>query len=219
VIGSPPLSYQQIRIGRFAVGLSGLNEAFTTLYKEGFEPDESVVPALMAHVRQQNYVPPAAEAEYVEALLREFRRFCEQMAARPPARGDPVVSHRPRRLVRRLWGVPPLLHLRCVCHDRRWQGGGCGAVQMRGGLQRLRAGLQAGGHRLSTQRSATSILTAEHAETAETWKKSSASLRSRGEIKGGNMVRQARIMSNWLRGHIRERGGAFNITTRLVVVG
>jgi len=80
VIGSPPLSYRQIRIGRFAVGLSGLNETFTTLYREGFEPDESAVPALMAHVRQQNYVPPAAEAEYVEALLREFRRFCEQMA-------------------------------------------------------------------------------------------------------------------------------------------
>lgn len=26
------------------------------------------------------------------------------------------------------------------------------------------------------------------------------------------MVRQARIMSNWLRQHIREHGGAFNIT-------
>jgi len=33
------------------------------------------------------------------------------------------------------------------------------------------------------------------------------------------MVRKARIMSNWLRQQIRERGGAFNITTRLVVVG
>jgi hypothetical protein len=33
------------------------------------------------------------------------------------------------------------------------------------------------------------------------------------------MVREARIMSNWLRQHIRERGGAFDITTRLVIVG
>jgi hypothetical protein len=40
-----------------------------------------------------------------------------------------------------------------------------------------------------------------------------------GEIKGGKMVQQARIMSNWLRQHIRERDGAFNINIRLVVVG
>jgi hypothetical protein len=33
------------------------------------------------------------------------------------------------------------------------------------------------------------------------------------------MIRPAHIMSNWLRGHIRERGGTFNITTRLVIVG
>jgi hypothetical protein len=33
------------------------------------------------------------------------------------------------------------------------------------------------------------------------------------------MVRKARIMSSWLRQHIRERGGTFNITTRLVIVG
>ncbi len=33
------------------------------------------------------------------------------------------------------------------------------------------------------------------------------------------MIPQARIMSNWLRGYIRERGGAFNITTRIVIVG
>jgi hypothetical protein len=33
------------------------------------------------------------------------------------------------------------------------------------------------------------------------------------------MARKARIMSNWLRQHIREQGGTFNITTRLVIVG
>lgn len=33
------------------------------------------------------------------------------------------------------------------------------------------------------------------------------------------MAQQARLMSNWLREYIRERGGTFNITTRTVIVG
>jgi hypothetical protein len=33
------------------------------------------------------------------------------------------------------------------------------------------------------------------------------------------MVQQVRLMSNWLRGYIREGGGTFNITTRMVIVG
>ncbi len=33
------------------------------------------------------------------------------------------------------------------------------------------------------------------------------------------MAQPARLMSNWLRGYIRERGGTFNITTRTVIVG
>jgi NAD-dependent dihydropyrimidine dehydrogenase PreA subunit len=75
------LSYRQTRVGRFTVGLSGLNEVFTALYEEGCEPDAAVVPELLARVGRHNYVPPAAEAEYGEALLREFRRFCRQQAA------------------------------------------------------------------------------------------------------------------------------------------
>jgi hypothetical protein len=33
------------------------------------------------------------------------------------------------------------------------------------------------------------------------------------------VVQQVRLMSNWLRGHIRERGGTFQITTQTVIVG
>jgi hypothetical protein len=33
------------------------------------------------------------------------------------------------------------------------------------------------------------------------------------------MNHKARIMSNWLRGYIRDRGGALNITTRVVILG
>jgi len=76
-----PLSYRQVKVGRFTVGLSGLNEVLTALYEAGYAPDGSAVPELMARFRQHNYIPPAAETDYAEALLREFRRFCRQQAA------------------------------------------------------------------------------------------------------------------------------------------
>jgi len=33
------------------------------------------------------------------------------------------------------------------------------------------------------------------------------------------MIRRARLMSSWLRQHIREQDGVFNITTRLIIAG
>lgn len=75
------LSYRQVRVGRFTVGLSGLTETFSELYEAGYEPGGSAVPELLARVRQHNYIPPAVETDYAEALLREFGRFCEQQAA------------------------------------------------------------------------------------------------------------------------------------------
>jgi len=42
---------------------------------------------------------------------------------------------------------------------------------------------------------------------------------SRGQAGEEKMTREARIMSGWLRQHIRERGRALNISTRMVIVG
>lgn len=77
---SKPTSYRQVRVGRYMTGLSGLDEAFTALYAAGCEADETTRSDLLARARQHNYIPPAAEAEYAEALLREYRRFCQQQA-------------------------------------------------------------------------------------------------------------------------------------------
>lgn len=77
---SSPLSYRQIRVGRFTSGMSGLNEIFAALYEQGYEPDETAAPELLARARQHNYILPAAETEYTAALLREFQKFCQQQA-------------------------------------------------------------------------------------------------------------------------------------------
>jgi NAD-dependent dihydropyrimidine dehydrogenase PreA subunit len=57
--------------------MNGLTEMFSALCKAGAEPDQNVVPLLLARAQQHNYVPPAAEAAYGAALLREYRQFCQ----------------------------------------------------------------------------------------------------------------------------------------------
>lgn len=75
---SDELSYRQVRVGQFAIGLNGLSEIFTALHAEGCEPNAAVAPTLLARARQHNYIPASAEDMYVEALLREFRDFCQR---------------------------------------------------------------------------------------------------------------------------------------------
>lgn len=70
------LSYRQIRVGEFSVGLNGLNEIFSALRAEGHAPDTAAIPLLLARVRQHNYIPSSAQEAYAEALLREFGGFC-----------------------------------------------------------------------------------------------------------------------------------------------
>ena len=75
---SDKLSYRQVRVGQFTIGMNGLSETFSTLRAEGNEPGPAVIPMLLARVRQHNYVPTSAEEVYAEALLREFRDFCQR---------------------------------------------------------------------------------------------------------------------------------------------
>ncbi|MBC7248703.1 MAG: 4Fe-4S dicluster domain-containing protein [Anaerolineae bacterium] len=72
------LSYRQILVGRFMTGMVGLDEMFAEFYKAGRDPDEALVPELLARARKDNYIPVAGEAEYAEALLREYRKYCAQ---------------------------------------------------------------------------------------------------------------------------------------------
>ncbi len=70
-------STRMILVGRFPVNLIGLDEIFEELYQEGKTPSDDLKSLLLAKVKAQNYVPPKAEGEYAEALLREYKRFCQ----------------------------------------------------------------------------------------------------------------------------------------------
>lgn len=89
------LSYRQIVVGRFPVGLNGLEEIFESLYQAGRSPDDSIAAELVYHAGQHNYIPPSAHADFAAALLREYRSYCEQKRIgtapkkREPWRGIP----------------------------------------------------------------------------------------------------------------------------------
>ncbi|RLF30361.1 MAG: hypothetical protein DRN07_08725, partial [Thermoplasmata archaeon] len=80
----PKKSYRQILVGRFMSGMLGLDEMFEELYEAGRAPDETLVPELLAGARKDNYIPAAAEEDYAAALLREYRKYCEQRKSGVP---------------------------------------------------------------------------------------------------------------------------------------
>lgn len=62
-----------IRIGTASVGLFGLDLALNQALARQL-PDEEAADFLFAAVAGTNYIPPATEQAYREALLREYRR-------------------------------------------------------------------------------------------------------------------------------------------------
>lgn len=77
---SSALNYRQIRVGQVTIGMVGLEKLFMRLYEYGHWPDEEMAAELVQGARRHNYIPPAGAAESGKALLREYRRFCEQQA-------------------------------------------------------------------------------------------------------------------------------------------
>lgn len=76
-----PLSYRQITVSGFPVGLNGLEEIFQQLYEAHRPADGSTAEAILQRVRDHNYIPASAEAAFGQALLREYGRYCELTAA------------------------------------------------------------------------------------------------------------------------------------------
>lgn len=70
------LSYRMLHIGGAPAGLIGLAELFETLFDAGMAPDdEDAADRLIRGVRQHNFIPKPALADYRQVLLREYRSY------------------------------------------------------------------------------------------------------------------------------------------------
>jgi small redox-active disulfide protein 2 len=65
----------QIRIGQRQVGLIGLTEIFKEVQKLDLKGPGVIAAELTRRASKLNYVPPAAQANYGQAILLEYRRF------------------------------------------------------------------------------------------------------------------------------------------------
>jgi small redox-active disulfide protein 2 len=75
-----------VRIGAGTVGLAGLQLALEAAAHDRLPANDVTARRLLERLRRDNYVPVAAEAQYLEAVLLEYRRHLgEAVAAAPRA--------------------------------------------------------------------------------------------------------------------------------------
>jgi len=76
VVEKGPESTQttQVRIGGVQVGIVGLEEAVEKVAQLKLETDEEIGARLVEILKQNNYIPTAAEAEYRRDLTRYYRK-------------------------------------------------------------------------------------------------------------------------------------------------
>ncbi len=70
-----------IKIGNALVGLLGLDLALNTLLQQDEITDEEATSRLYDTVKKNNYIPQGMEQSYREALLQEYRRLKNNLAA------------------------------------------------------------------------------------------------------------------------------------------
>ncbi len=64
-----------IRIGQASVGLVGLDIALHAAARQQLA-DDAAADFLFATIKEDNYIPPGCAAQYREALLAAWRRYC-----------------------------------------------------------------------------------------------------------------------------------------------
>jgi len=67
---------RKLRVGNGEVGMMELDAVFEEARRLLPTSDEALRAALLARARIFNYIPPQAEGDYAEALLREFKMTC-----------------------------------------------------------------------------------------------------------------------------------------------
>jgi hypothetical protein len=78
----------QIRVGKFAVGIVGLQAALEEAAGASLPSDDEVAQHLLEQLKSKNYIPPKAESEYAKAFLREYRKHL----------GEPIEAEKPQGL-------------------------------------------------------------------------------------------------------------------------
>lgn len=77
----------RLKVGKHTIGLVGFNAVLDEAAAARLPPDESTARHMLERLRSSNYIPPPAEAEYLEAFLREYRKRLGLAAAEPAAEG------------------------------------------------------------------------------------------------------------------------------------
>ena len=75
----------KIKIGKFAVGIVGLEEALEEAVQAKLPSDDGAAQYLLEQLKTKNYIPPRAESDYAQAILREYQIYKgEQIEAEEP---------------------------------------------------------------------------------------------------------------------------------------
>ena len=72
---SPTDDFTKIKVGKFTVGIVGLQEALEETAQKEFSSDEEIADHLLQVLKKKNYVPPKSEVDHARAFLREYKKF------------------------------------------------------------------------------------------------------------------------------------------------
>ncbi len=87
-----------IKVGEIETGIMGLEIALRNAYLLGLTDEEQAKQELLAMIREfGNYVSPSREEAYKEALLREYRKFCQALEEEAKAEAQAEASQRKKR--------------------------------------------------------------------------------------------------------------------------
>jgi hypothetical protein len=80
-------SIARIRVGRFTVGIVGLQAALEEAAKADLPSDDAVSQYLLQRLRGSNYIPAGSEQEHARAFLQEYKRYRGEPSAIEEAQG------------------------------------------------------------------------------------------------------------------------------------
>jgi hypothetical protein len=70
----PDEDITQISLGKFRIGITGLQAAIEELKSWQGRPDMEIARALLEKLKAKNYIPDAAHEEYRQAFLKAFKK-------------------------------------------------------------------------------------------------------------------------------------------------